>query len=809
MLTVYNCIVDEHDLRLVALAAVICAVASFAAITLLHHVGKSVGRMKYFWLAVSATATGFGIWATHFIAMLAYTPGILSGYNLALTLLSLIAAVILTSVGLAVSLARKLSTAWLGGAIVGGGIAVMHYTGMAAFEVAGWLIWNPELVAVSVVLGVILGAFALRVGLHGDTIKWRAFGALLLTAAICSHHFTAMGAVSIAPDSSIEVSESALPTNLLAIVVALASFAIIFLALGGLLLDLDRRRKKTESDHMRGLANAAVEGLIVCDGDVIVTVNNSFAALVSCDADAVIGTNLGTYFPEAAPGRLLGLPNTSIEAELRSKDGTSIPVELIMRPIDFVGKPHQAIAIRDLRARKLSERHIQFLAHHDTLTGLSNRSSFNHKLDQEIEAALIVGNSLGVLFLDLDRFKEVNDLFGHAAGDALLQRVAKRVSGILNENQMMARLGGDEFAIILPAISSADVAGRVAEQVLEVLRAESTSSLTASVVSASIGISICPGDATDRQTLLSHADTALYRAKMEGRSRYLFFEAAMGVEVRDRRSLEHDLRQALVRDQLSLAYQPQQDVKTGEINGFEALLRWKHAERGDIPPGQFIPIAEESDLILQVGDWVLREACREAASWPRKLNVAVNVSAIQLHNANFAQLVHQVLLQTGLSPQRLELEITETALIRDLNRALATLRQLKTLGVKISMDDFGTGYSSLYNLRVFPFDKIKIDRSFIKSVDSNEQAATIVRAVVGLGHGLGLPVLAEGVETAAELDFLSNENCDEVQGYMLGRPAEIGSFRRLTHAGLPTEQRALSRAPSHRVSPKIKAATVS
>jgi EAL domain-containing protein (putative c-di-GMP-specific phosphodiesterase class I) len=272
-------------------------------------------------------------------------------------------------------------------------------------------------------------------------------------------------------------------------------------------------------------------------------------------------------------------------------------------------------------------------------------------------------------------------------------------------------------------------------------------------------------------------------------------------------TLAPSMRQALARKELSLAYQPQQDVKTGEINGFEALLRWNHAERGDISPGQFIPIAEESGLILQVGEWVLREACREAASWTRKLNVAVNVSAVQLHNANFAQLVHEVLLQTGLSPHRLELEITETALIRDLNRALVTLRQLKTLGVQIAMDDFGTGYSSLYNLRVFPFDKIKIDRSFIKSVDSNEQAATIVRAVVGLGHGLGLPVLAEGVETAGELEFLSNEKCDEAQGYMLGRPAKIGDFRGLTHGVLPTEQGVLSRAPSARVAPKVKAAT--
>ena len=275
---------------------------------------------------------------------------------------------------------------------------------------------------------------------------------------------------------------------------------------------------------------------------------------------------------------------------------------------------------------------------------------------------------------------------------------------------------------------------------------------------------------------------ALYRAKTEGRNTYRFFEAKMGAEVRERRMLEHDLRLALARDELRLSYQPQQEARTGSVVGFEALLRWKHPVRGEISPAMFIPIAEETGAILQIGEWVLRTACREAASWPQPLKIAVNVSAVQLYNASFVQEVHQVLIETGLSPGRLEIEITETALVRDFNRTLAMLRQIKALGIAIAMDDFGTGYSSLSNLRAFPFDRIKIDRSFIKSVNSNGQAATIVRAVLGLGRGLGLPVLAEGVETGDELQFLKDEMCDEVQGYLLGRPAAIGSFRQYTHA---------------------------
>jgi EAL domain-containing protein (putative c-di-GMP-specific phosphodiesterase class I) len=246
--------------------------------------------------------------------------------------------------------------------------------------------------------------------------------------------------------------------------------------------------------------------------------------------------------------------------------------------------------------------------------------------------------------------------------------------------------------------------------------------------------------------------------------------------------LEHDLRSAIARHEFELAYQPQARLDTREITGFEALLRWRHPQRGQVPPALFIPVAEESGTIQQIGEWVLRQACAEASSWTNPLGVAVNVSAMQLHNPQFTQLVHGILVQTGLNPGRLELEITETALVRDFNRALATLRQLKALGVRIAMDDFGTGYSSLSNLRAFPFDKIKIDGSFIKAVDTNEQAATIVRAVLGIGRGLKLPVLAEGVETSEELRFLGTELCDQIQGYWVGKPADIAGFRYLTHA---------------------------
>lgn len=470
-----------------------------------------------------------------------------------------------------------------------------------------------------------------------------------------------------------------------------------------------------------------------------------------------------------------------------------IPAEMILRPIDYAGRAARVIAFRDLRLRKKNEQHIRYLAHHDSLTSLPNRNFFNTQLDQRI-AALSGQEKLAVFCLDLDRFKEINDLFGHAMGDKVLQTVATRITSLLSEDQIMARLGGDEFALVIPGVADVIAARRFAEKILGALRVKGDTTETDSI-SCSIGIAICPDDAVDREMLLNHADTALYRAKTEGRNTYRFFEEKMGIEVRERRLIEHDLRRAISRNEMRLVYQPQQDVQTNAVTGFEALLRWRHADRGDISPAVFIPIAEDVGAITTIGEWVLRNACAEAATWTNPISIAVNVSPMQIYDTNFAQTVHSILLETGLSPGRLELEITETALVRDLNRALLTLRQVKALGVQIAMDDFGTGYSSLSNLRAFPFDKIKIDQSFIKSVDRSEQAATIVRAVLALGRGLGLPVLAEGVETIEEMQFLREQNCNEIQGYLIGRPAAIEQFRELTHEDMSKKILTLDNLP--------------
>jgi len=453
---------------------------------------------------------------------------------------------------------------------------------------------------------------------------------------------------------------------------------------------------------------------------------------------------------------------------------------------DGNGAPQYLVGvIEDVTERVNNEARISHLAHHDVLTDLPNRSAFNAALAERLERAQEASSSFAVLSLDLDRFKDVNDVFGHPVGDMMMRAAAERLVAEA-DGAFVARVGGDEFMILMPDDIRRDDVLSLAERMVEAIGKELEVDDFLSHVGLSVGIAIYPDDGVDAATLLANADSALYRAKREGRGRVCFFETEMDRELRDRRLLQHDLRQAMEQNQLLVYFQPQARID-GEIIGFEALVRWNHPTRGFVPPDQFIPLAEENGLIIEIGEWVLREACREAASWPRPLQVAVNLSPVQFQAGDLERSIHQILLETGLSPTRLEVEITEGVLIGDFTRALSLLRRLKALGIRIAMDDFGTGYSSLSYLQSFPFDKIKIDRSFISNLEATPQSAEIVRAVLSLAHALHLPVVAEGVETEAQRAFLEGESCEEMQGYLIGRPEPIERYFELI--GINVERR--------------------
>jgi diguanylate cyclase (GGDEF)-like protein/PAS domain S-box-containing protein len=461
-----------------------------------------------------------------------------------------------------------------------------------------------------------------------------------------------------------------------------------------------------------------------------------------------------------------------------SHNGTRVLTTRNLSIPDETGEQRYLLSLsEDITERKQAEARIAHMAQYDALTDLPNRAAFVEHLSGTIEAAKLNKESFAVLSIDLDGFKEVNDMFGHAVGDDVLRELSQQLRALAGE-AYLARLGGDEFILITPNGDHPALAEILAGRLLAGIATDLEQNGQHLRVGISIGIAIFPTDGSDATTLLNNADAALGRAKAAGRGKTRFFEIEMDNRLRERRAIQHELSSAIARNELRLHYQPLAKID-GKVIGFEALIRWHNPQRGMVSPAAFIPVAEESGLIMQIGEWVLREACREAASWSQPLQIAINLSPIQFRHGDLAGLVHSVLLETGLAPRRLELEITEGVLVEDVGRSVAILRRLKTLGVRIAMDDFGTGYSSLSYLQAFPFDKIKIDQSFISNVKSNPQSVAIVRAVIGLAHGLNLPVLAEGVETKMQLEFLVAESCDELQGYLIGRPQPIADYSEL------------------------------
>ena len=669
---VLTCLYHEHNLWIVALAAVMCLIGSLTSVKLFQRTFAETGTTRLQWCFLSAFTAGAAIWATHFIAMLGYRPGVPVTLDGALTVLSALIAVGGTAAGLLVACSRNRFVAvFTGGGIIGLSIASMHYVGMFAYRADGIVRWLPSYVIASLFLSVIFSALAIdqirKIGMSNHI----GLGAGLFAAAIVTLHFTGMAAFTVIPLAGVQ---------------------------GG-----------ADSEAFSALAAAI-----------------AMVALI------IIGAGISTH-------------------------------------------------LVDRRTRSKSEEQLQYLAAHDALTDVANRRAFAAALKIQCDKLGKDGRPFALLMIDLDRFKPINDTLGHPVGDIVLQKVARRLRHAVRRGDMVARIGGDEFAVMAYGLASEAEAEALAGRVVEILGRPFIIQGQVAEIGASVGVSLAPKHGSDPETLIQFTDIALYTAKRTDERGYRLFEPAMQEVIQRRRFLEVDLRRACMREDFKIAYQPIIDSATGAYTGAEALLRWTCPDRGEVEPSEFIPIAEELGLISRIGAGVLKQACMDAASWPNHLDLAVNISPVQLHDPRLPQTVMQALEDSGFPATRLELEITETALLGNDEIVMRTLTKLREFGIRISLDDFGTGYSSLSYLHRFPITRIKIDKSFVQRLPSDVGSASIVRAIAQLGESLQMKITAEGIETDEQMAFITQHGCNDVQGFLISRPVNAIAVGNLFH----------------------------
>jgi diguanylate cyclase (GGDEF)-like protein len=792
-----------HDPSLVLLSYLIAVGGSYASLELIDRWRNTSQARAYAWQIASAAALGGTIWSMHFIAMLALKIDLPLTYAPGTTLLSLMIAIGATGLGLHIVRTRA---SWdricLAEVTIGLGVATMHYVGMAAVRFSGSLAYRPSLWSLSILVAIAASVIGLWVSFTLRETRHRALAGLVVAAAICAMHYAGMASTVFQVDPSAEIA-SGLSSGSVAVAVALTTAALILCAL--VFVGADRRllasaNRETEllrlshiqltqtnaelemgRQQLTAVLDNITQGVCCFSADKRLLVSNRrYAEIYNLPPEATragrslqeivedrhaVGTTPGMSPADYLAWRVdLAADNQPSTTIVTLTNGRVVAISYRPMPGGGWVGTHE-----DITERQKAEAEIVFMARHDALTRLPNRILFHERLGQAIALAGR-GEGCAVLCLDLDHFKLVNDTLGHSVGDGLLQAAADRVLACVRDVDTVARLGGDEFAIVQVAVERPDDAVVLANRIIAAFRTPFEINGHQIAVATTIGAALAPHDGTSPDALLKNADIALCLAKSEGRSTVRFFEPEMDARLQSRRTMELDLRSAIARNEFEVYYQPQINIVTNSITSFEALLRWHHPVRGMVSPIEFIPLAEETGMIISIGMWVLRTACLEAKHWPEHISVAVNLSSVQFKDGGLVAGVKAALAESGLPPDRLELEITESLLLQGTEATLDALNQLRAMDIAIALDDFGTGYSSLSYLRSFPFDKIKIDKSFIRDLESNSEAMSIVRAITGLGHSLLMKTTGEGVETQEQLDKLREEGCTEAQGFLFSAP---------------------------------------
>ncbi|MBH0161808.1 bifunctional diguanylate cyclase/phosphodiesterase [Fictibacillus sp. 26RED30] len=787
---------STYHIPLVSLSIIIAVIASYAALDLGIQVQKTKSYARYIWMISGAFAMGMGIWAMHFVAMLAFHLSISVTYDVTLVIVSIIPAILSSGIALYI-ISRPVmgkKQVLLGALFMATGIVSMHYTGMEAMKMNAEINYNPVLWTLSAVIAFVASVVALYllsfVSQNYKTSKiWlvKLGSAVLMGIAISGMHYTGMSAATYKSHQH-HTDLASTPFNSTLLAYAIGIVILILLGMVFISTFIDRRfeyQSILSERKFRSVIESANDSIILSDRTgTIISWNKGAELIFGFTEKEVLGKNLQIIIPykfrkahkEGMERYLLsGEPKVignTVELEGVRKDRSEFPIELSLAAWQEDNQVYFSSIIRDITERKRNEKKINQMVYRDPLTGLPNRLLLNDRLSQALELADENKQTIGIMFIDLDRFKYINDTLGHAVGDQLLIEIAKRIQACVGKNDTVCRQGGDEFIVLIPN-TTADEVSKIAQQIVDLFSSSVMVNEQELFVTPSIGIAMYPGDGRDIETLIKNADTAMYRVKEQGKNNFQFYTPEMNEAVTKKMKLEIGLRKALERNEFKIVYQPQIDVETGGIIGVEALLRWHHPEWGTISPAEFIPIAEETGLILQIGEWVLHGACRQNKAWQNAgyapLRMAVNISSRQFQQSDLVERVSRILRETELEPQYLELELTES-IIQDSKYAVAKMQLLKEMGIHLSIDDFGTGYSSLSYLKTFPIHTLKIDQSFTRNIYADPKDASLVETIIAMAHNLDLKVIAEGVETEEQLQFLQQKQCNEAQGYYFSRP---------------------------------------